>query len=338
MALTIGITYDLREDYLREGFDQEETAEFDGPETIVAIEAALCSLGYRTVRIGNIKALASCLSRGDRWDLVFNIAEGLEGYGREAQVPSLLDAYGISYTFSDPLTLTIALHKGIAKQILRDRGIRTPDFEIVSAATDVRCVTLPFPLFIKPVAEGSSKGISGASKVQDHDQLRSGCEELLQRFRQPVLVERYLPGCEFTVGILGTGADGYALGAMEVVLVNDADVDGYTYDNKEKYENRVRYLRTDGEQGHAAIRIALDAWKVLGGRDGGRVDLRCDEAGRVNVIEVNPLPGLHPIRSDLVILGRMHDVSHAELVGRIMASAERRMFSHSRQRRERAPS
>ena len=108
--LKIGLTYDLRDDYLKEGYGLEETAEFDLPETIEAIERVILDNGFQADRIGNIKALSRRLVAGDRWDLVFNIAEGMYGFGREAQVPALLEAYNIPYTFSDPLGNAITLH------------------------------------------------------------------------------------------------------------------------------------------------------------------------------------------------------------------------------------
>ena len=131
--MKVGITYDLREEYLCEGFSLEETAEFDKPDTIDSIEEALQLLGHETERIGHVRSLVARLAGGSRWDLVFNIAEGLSGFGREAQVPAVLDAYGIPYTFSDPLVLSLTLHKGMTKRVVRDLGIPTPGFAVVTA-------------------------------------------------------------------------------------------------------------------------------------------------------------------------------------------------------------
>ena len=323
--MNIGLTYDLREEYRREGYGEEETAEFDELETIVAIESALRSLGHTTIRIGHLRALAARLVRGDRWDLVFNLAEGLHGYGREAQVPALLEAYRIPYTLSDPLVLSLALHKGAAKRYLRDHGICTPDFAIVESLQDLERVALPYPLFVKPIAEGSSKGICAASKVRNGTQLRVVCENLLHRYQQPVLVERFLPGREFTVGILGSGREAEALGAMEVLLRAQAEPEVYSYANKKDYGRRVQYRLAEDEAGVAAMRMALEVWTALGGRDAGRIDLRCDEAGHMQFIEANPLAGLHPENSDLVILGRMKGLTYAELIERIILSAARRI-------------
>ena len=121
--MKIGLTYDLRSEYLKMGYSELETAEFDRDDTIEAIESTLHELGYETERIGHAKQLAKALTTGKRWDLVFNIAEGLHGIGREAQVPALLDLYEIPYTFSDPLVMSLTLHKGLTKRVLRDAGV-----------------------------------------------------------------------------------------------------------------------------------------------------------------------------------------------------------------------
>lgn len=327
--MKIGITYDLREDYLREGYSEEQTAEFDSIETIAAIEASLHSLGHTTERIGNVRALARCLTQEARWDLVFNIAEGLRGFSREAQVPALLDAFGLTYTFSDPLVLSLALHKGMVKRVVRDLGIRTPDFAVVESSADLGNVCLAFPLFIKPVAEGTSKGISVTSRVGNPTEMRLVCEHLLQSYQQPVLIEAFLPGREFTVGIIGTGDDAVPLGAMEVLLQENADPGIYSYANKKLYESRVRYHLVDDAVAESAVESALAVWKGLGCRDGGRVDLRCDGAGAVHFIEVNPLAGLNPQHSDLVILARMKGIRYVELIKRIVTSATRRSETRS---------
>ena len=192
--MRIGFTYDLRDDYLRQGYSEEDTAEFDATETIDAIAAALQTLGHVVDRIGGIKSLATRLAGGDRWDLVFNYAEGMFGLAREAQVPALLDAFQIPYTFSDGLVFALTLHKGLTKHVIRDLGIPTPDFAVVSQVSDVDRVRLPFPLFVKPIASGSSVGISAASHVTDASALATTCRHLLDRFGQPVLVETFLPG------------------------------------------------------------------------------------------------------------------------------------------------
>ncbi|HYR01698.1 MAG TPA: D-alanine--D-alanine ligase [Syntrophobacteria bacterium] len=323
--MKVGITYDLREDYLAQGYGEEETAEFDRLDTIEAIEGTLTDLGFQAARIGNIWALAPRLVAGERWDLVFNIAEGLRGFAREAQVPSLLDAYDIPYTFSDPMILALTLHKGMTKRVVRDLGLATPDFAVVEDESEIETVNLPYPLFAKPVAEGTGKGIDAASKVADGEELAQVCRRLLAQFQQPVLLEAYLPGREFTVGITGTGREAVSIGVMEVLLLDQAERAGYSYANKKNYEDVVTYRLVDDEAARQAEEVALAAWRGLGGRDGGRIDLRADTEGTPHFLEVNPLPGLHPIHSDLPILARLRGMSYRELIGRIMASALNRL-------------
>lgn len=319
--MQIGLTYDLRQDYLDEGFGEEETAEFDRPDTIDAIEHALQELGFETDRIGNIQSLTRRIATGERWDMVFNIAEGIRGFGREAQVPALLEAYDIPYTFSDPLVLSLTLHKGMTKHVIRDLGIPTPDFSVVETEADAARIDLPFPLFAKPVAEGTGKGITAHSKIVDKSQLVSVCRTLLEQYRQPVLVETFLPGRELTVGILGAGTDAAAIGAMEVILYDDAEPDVYSYWNKENWRQFVEYRMVNDATAERAKAVALAAWRGLGCRDGGRVDLRADSHGTPNFMEVNPLAGLNPVHSDLCIIANKIGMTYSELIEAVVISA-----------------
>jgi D-alanine-D-alanine ligase len=323
--MIIGITYDLREDYLAAGYGEEETAEFDRPETIEAIEEALYDLGHETDRIGNVRNLVSRLSVGDRWEMVFNIAEGLRGFGREAVVPGLLEAYNIPYTFSDPLILCLTLHKGLAKRVIRDLGIPTADFTVVENESDIGTIELPFPLFAKPVAEGTGKGITAGSKILNRRQLGIVCRRLLKKYGQPVLVETFLPGREFTVGIVGTGKDAKVIGVLEVILRQGAESDVYSYINKEQCEELVQYKLVSDPTARRAQELALAAWKGLGCRDAGRVDLRADACQMPNLMEINPLPGLHPDHSDLPILCTLSGISYGELISMVMQSAMNRL-------------
>jgi D-alanine-D-alanine ligase len=322
--MTVGLTYDLRSDWLRQGYSELETAEFDREETVAAVDAAIRAEGFATERIGNYRGLMEALSAGKRWDLVFNFCEGMYGLGREALVPALLDAYRIPYTFSDPVVLGLSLHKGLAKRVVRDAGVPTPDFAVVESVDDIRGVALRYPLFAKPIGEGTGKGITAASRIETPDQLQAICEELLKAYAQPVLVEEYLPGREFTTGIVGTGPRAEAVGTMEVILLDGADAHAYTYLNKELCDDRVRYELVTGADAEGCARIALQAWRALGGRDAGRVDIRRDAHGVPSFIEVNPLAGLHPEHSDLPIICTMVGVTFQELIGRILASARQR--------------
>jgi len=319
--MRIGMTYDLRTDYLDAGYSEDETAEFDRPSTIKAIEHAIRAMGHQPVRIGNLASLIKDLDRGERWDLVFNIAEGLYGFGREAQVPALLDGYRIPYVFSDPLVLALTLHKGMAKHVIRDQGIPTPNFAVVRNPGEIARVNLPYPLFAKPVAEGTGKGVNGASKIRDAAQLNRICRELLNTYRQPVLVETFLPGREFTVGIVGNGERARSIGAMEVVLLDRAEQDIYSYHNKEYCEELVEYRAVTDPEARRAEDVALAAWHTLGCQDGGRVDLRSDGNGLPHFIEVNPLAGLHPEHSDLCIIATKYGIGYQQLLTEIVQAA-----------------
>ncbi|MCB9683476.1 MAG: D-alanine--D-alanine ligase [Alphaproteobacteria bacterium] len=322
--MRIGFTYDLRDDYLAMGFGEEETAEFDRVSTIDAIEGALRELGHEVERVGHVKALVGRLAQGARWDLVFNIAEGVRGVGREAQVPALLEAYDLPYTFADPLVASLTLHKAMTKRVLRDLGVATTDFRVVEREADLDAVDLPFPLFVKPLAEGTAKGITSTSRVTTRDELAREAMRQVREFRQPVLVEPYLSGREFTVGITGTGDAARALGTMEIVMKANAEPHAYTYVNKENSEELGEFPLAPPEWAALAEELALRAWRGLGCRDAGRVDVRADDHGVLHVMELNPLAGLHPTHSDLPMIATAKGVSFVELIGRIVASAAER--------------
>jgi D-alanine-D-alanine ligase len=318
--MRIGVTYDLRSDYLAMGMSEEDSAEFDSEITIASICQALAGLGHEPVRIGHIRSLTQRLVSGERWDAVFNICEGLKGYAREAQVPALLEAYGIPSVFSDPLTLALTLDKAWTKHIVTAAGVPTAEFSVIEKASDIASVTLRFPLFLKPIAEGSGKGVNERSRVDTPEQLAIIASELLARFGQPVLVETYLSGREFTVGITGTGADAAVLGVMEIRPTPKGTQAGYGYENKEHWEDRVTLHLVADPEAQAAADVALAAWRALRCQDGGRVDVRSDGRARPHFLEVNPLAGLNPTHSDLCFIARFQGLSYQDLIGLIVES------------------
>jgi len=323
--MKIALTYDLRDDYRAMGYSDEATAEFDSAETIAALEAAIQRNGYQTERIGHVRALAARLVAGERFDLVFNICEGLAGRSREAQVPALLEAYGIPYLLSDPLTCAVTLDKAAAKRIVRDQGIATAPFAVARTAAEAERIALAFPLFVKPLAEGTGKGCERASKVFSRPELKAAVRTLAARFSQPAIVETFLPGREFTVGIVGNGRDARVIAVMEIVMTDSHDDDVYSFVNKEECESRIRYLLADDAEARRAGRTALDAYRALDCRDTARVDIRSDAAGLPHFLEVNPLPGIHPTHSDLPILAAMAGVGYDDLIGRIVAAGLKRL-------------
>jgi len=322
--MTVGITYDLRSEWLALGYSDLETAELDREETVDSVEAALQAEGFPTERIGSFRSLTAALAAGRRWDLVFNFCEGMRGLGREALVPALLDEHKVHYTFSDPAVLAVCLHKALAKRVVRDAGVATPDFAVVESASDLDHVSLAFPLFAKPIAEGTGKGVTARSRITTPLELHEVCEWLLREYQQPVLVEEYLPGREFTTGIVGTGASAEVVGTMEVIMRESAEPHAYTYVNKEDCDQRILYQLVRGAEARACAELSLRAWRALGCRDSGRVDMRMDSAGKVSFMEVNPLAGLHPKHSDLPIICTLAGISFQELIHRIMTSARAR--------------
>jgi D-alanine-D-alanine ligase len=233
-------------------------------------------------------------------------------------VPALLEAYGVPCSFSDSLVMALSLHKGMTKHVLRDKGIPTAPFAVIETMADLDGFTLPFPVFAKPVAEGTGKGVSNASRAENLAALRRTCRNLMGRFRQPVLVETFLPGREFTVGMIGTGRGAEAIAVLEVILTERAADGVYGYVSKEECESRILYRLAHDVEAQAAASVALAAWRALGCRDAGRVDLRSDAAGRPQFLEVNPLAGLNPTHSDLPILAAQAGIAYDRLIGRIL--------------------
>lgn len=321
-VVTVGLVYDLRDEYLAQGFTEEQVAEFDSTATIAAIEGALQSLGYATERIGTGLTLARQLAGGKRWDLVFNIAEGLHGRSREAQVPALLEMYGIPYTFSDPLVCALTLDKAMTKRVIASAGLYTPRFAVVASLDDMETLDLAFPLFAKPLAEGTSKGVDRDSRIESAPELKKVCARLLERFAQPVLVEEYLPGREFTAAVLGTGREARVLGTIEFTIHPDAPAQDYSYEVKDQCEQCVDYFpMPQGPLRDQVEDLALRAYRILECRDTGRIDIRLDAHSRPAFIEINPLPGLHPTHSDLPMIATQEGMAYEELISRIVRSA-----------------
>ena len=320
--MRIGLTYDLRTWYLERGYTMDETAEFDKEETVVALENELLRLGYDTVRIGNIFQLVEKLAAGERWDMVFNIAEGLYGDGRESVVPALLDQYRIPYVFSGPVVMGVSLNKYLTRLVVEAAGVPVCPGIIANSVHDLDDLSsLEFPLFVKTVAEGTGKGITTRSIVRDRESLFALVNELLTAYNQPVLVEEYLPGREFTVGVTGNGADAKVTGGMEVICKDNLP---YSVEVKENYENFVQYRVYDDDIKPECDAVALGAWRALGAVDAGRIDMRADRRGRICFIEANPLAGLNPVHSDLPMLSRMNGLAFSTLMEMIMNSATKR--------------
>lgn len=335
--MRIGITYDLKPMEVpsaSEPIDLYE--ELEAIDTIVAIEQVLRRRGHDVVRLGGGRALLDGLVRGglaERLDGVFNLAEGFGGRGRESQVPALLEMLGVPFTASDAPALTLTLDKRVAKLVARDHGLPTPPFRLVPPGETCDDHGLQYPLFLKPVGEGSSMGIRSRSRCTDPEQLHALVRSLHAAYRQPVLVEEFLPGEEYTVGVIGNGDGARVLGVMQIVPAGPLDEFVYSLEYKRDYSAEVRYPMTDELLRHGALsparlgqihELALGAHRAFECRDISRVDLRCDRHGEVQFIEINPLPGLRPGFSDLANLAAGHGWSYDALIGGILDAAVER--------------
>jgi D-alanine-D-alanine ligase len=329
--IRVGFTYNVKR--TQNGDDE---AEWDPPETIIAIANALARQGHIVVHLEATADLPRVLAEADV-DLIFNIAEGVEGRNREAQVPALCELLGIPYTGSDSATLAIALDKALGKKVLLQHDILTPKFQVMESHRERVASDMKYPLIVKPNAEGSSKGIGSTSVVDNEEQLRDKVKELIERYRQPALVEEYITGREFTVGLLGDKRP-RVLPPMEIRFKNEENTRPvYDYGVKQEWEKYVYYecpaKLTEAEQ-KAMEKIARATFWALDCRDVARVDMRMDAEGRIYVLEVNPLPGLTPDYSDLVLIAKACGMEYDQLIAEIMTGGLRRMREKRREERE----
>ncbi|HEX6589189.1 MAG TPA: hypothetical protein VF039_09210 [Longimicrobiales bacterium] len=277
-------------------------AEWDEPETIDAVASALAHAG-RVIRIEADEHFPERL-RQTRPDIVFNIAEGLNGPNREAHVPAICEFLDVPYTGSDPLALCLGLDKHRAKEVFRARGVRTADFVLLDRARGFELpADFPLPAIVKPLFEGSSMGIAEASYCETRDAVVARARHVVDTYGQSALVERFLPGREFTVAVLGNGAHARALPIVEIAFdaLPAGAVPIYGYEAKWLWDTSEEPLEifdcpadVDAALARDIETQALGAFRALGCRDWSRVDLRLDEDGHAHVIEINPLPGILP--------------------------------------------
>jgi D-alanine-D-alanine ligase len=321
--MRIGITYDLKSDTSpRPNQPDDFQEEFDSPATIEAIAAVLRAAEHEVIKLGDGKELLKRLLT-DPPDFVFNIAEG-EGVGRsrEARVPAVLEMLGIPYTGSDPLTLAVTLDKDCAKRLVASAGVKVPKDCVVSPARKSPVYSGPFPAIIKPAWEGSSKGIRSGCVVDNSAELTEVIATLWRDHRQPVMVEEFIPGDEVTVGILGNEPP-RILGVMRVLPRQPTERFVYSLEVKRDFRNQVHYEcppELPPHQVKAIEEAALTTYEVLGCRDVARVDFRMRD-GVPYFLELNPLPGLNPESSDLVILSEIVGWTYGQLIETILDAA-----------------
>jgi D-alanine-D-alanine ligase len=322
-------------------------AEWDDPSTIAAVEQALTLFGS-VIRLEADPSFPQKLSAA-RPDLVFNMAEGLHGQNREALVPAICEYLDIPYTGSDPLTLALSLNKARTKEILAYRGVPTAPFMCVESPNDLAHRALPFPVFVKPVAEGSGKGVFASNVCETAAQLRERVLALLDRYAEPVLVETYLPGPEFTVAILGNGSRAYSLPVVgfDFSTLPAGAPPVYGYEAKwvwDRPEAPLAIFQCPAQVPTALYRrierTALDAYHAVGCRDWCRVDIRLDRLGAPNVLELNPLPGVIPdpaMNSCFPKAARAAGFSYDELIQEVVRIAWRRLTGREIAAGARAP-
>jgi D-alanine-D-alanine ligase len=325
--LRVGFSYNVKRVKPTMDASEDSEAEYDSPTTLQAIREAIASWGHEVIDLEATQELPSVLA-STQLDIVFNIAEGFKGRNRESQVPAMLELLDIPYTGSDPATLSIALDKALAKKIVRQAGISTPNFQLmVTGKERLNKEFTSFPLIVKPVAEGSSKGVVSKSVCHNEAELREVVKEIASKYQQPALIEEYIGGREFTVGLLGERRP-RVLPPMEIVFLDREDKTPiYSFQHKQDWSDRIRYdapAKLEPALLEKLRTAARGSFMALGCRDVARIDFRMDDKGRIYFIECNPLPGLTPGWSDLVLIAQGAGLDYRGLIGEIMAPAIRR--------------
>lgn len=329
--MLIGIAYDLKSDFqAADSAPDDALEEYDSPATVDGIERALRARGHAVTRLGGGRRFLAAVLESPP-DLVFNISEGHGSRSREAHVPAVCEMLKIPHTHSDPLTMAVALDKAMAKRVVAIAGVPTPRFAVIESARDLESLSLTFPLFAKPLFEGSSMGIRRNSRSVNAGELEERVDRLLEHYREPVLVEEYCDGPEFTVAVLGTGPTAHVVAPMEIVPKQVAVADFvYSLEMKrsQTWREEMEYVappRRDAAFVCAVETIALNAHRALGCRDISRVDVRVGRDGTPKFIEANPLPGVAPGWSDLALLWEGLGRTYEDLVNSIVDEARARL-------------
>ena len=332
--MKIGIAFDLRPDITPANAPDDWAEEFDSPATIAAIADAMRAAGHTPVELGNCRRLIEALL-ADPPDLVFNIAEGTgASRSREARVPAVCETLGVPYTGSDPLTLSVALDKSVARRLVAEAGVTVPEGFVLPAPPTpydgdhaeflplLAESGLTLPVIVKPVWEGSSKGIRDRCLIERTADFGPAVVGLWTDYGQPVLVEEFIAGDEVTVGVLGNDPP-QILGMMRIRPKTENPTFVYSLEVKRDYERQVEYecpAALSRDVSAALTDAALTVWDALGCRDLARLDFRVRD-GVPYFLEINPLPGLDPVTGDLVILAAGMGVAYPDLIRAIVDAA-----------------
>lgn len=328
MGLKVALTYNLKRKIEDADLPDDYYSEFDSRETIETIANGLRSGGNEVFLVEADRGLLNWFQNNDV-DIVFNIAEGLDGESRESQVPAILDFLNIPYTGSGILALSVSLDKALTKKLFEQAGIPTPKYRLIKDPSEISDLGLKYPLIVKPNSEGSGKGITITSVVRDKEELTREVERTHRIYKQEILVEEFIDGKELTVGILGNNPPA-ALPILEIDFSNCKNSGEYFYTWKVKeYEKEVEENLGLSPLWHCPARlsesdaakvkdIALKAYSIIGCVDLSRVDIIFSKDGIPYVLEVNPLPGLDPKDSNFPYIAKCAGLSYAELMNKIV--------------------
>lgn len=323
---TVGLTYDLKTDYqFKESDPADANAEFDHPATIDIIASAIESCGFKTQKIGNAYQLLEII-KDPKVDIIFNISEGICGRNRESQVPLLLEMTGIPYVGADALTLGLTLDKVIAKKIFIAEEIPTPRFfEIKNIDSLVDTDHLQFPLIVKPRFEGSSKGLTEKSRVENKEELKEQAAHIISAYKQPALVEEFISGQEFTIAIVGN-EEPEVFPPVQIKIDGDLQLNDKFYTFARISSDRLEYVFPSSITKALSSRmseLALKTYRAVDCLDFGRVDFRVDKDGNPYVLEINPLPSLST-EDVFMLIAKAINITYPEMIGRILDSALKR--------------
>ena len=321
----IGIIYNLRKSLAED--DGEE--EYDSIETIDFLALELKKFGFNVVYIEQDEAFHKKVV-AENPDFAINLAEGIgPTRGRESQVPCFLESLGIPYSGSDPVALGITLDKYLTNRFLNNAGVPVPDIYSITSENDLAGLGDIFAgkkrFILKPRWEGSSKGIFEDSVVSSYEQLCGKAMVIAGRYSQPAVLEEFIPGAEITAGVAGNGKRARAIGMMKITPAGKEDNDFvYSLEKKRTWRETIKYHpeRSIDDDLKAAIKdLSVKAFNALELRDVARIDFRVGEDNIPRVIDINPLPGLSPVYSDLPILSELNGGSYPELIKKILTAA-----------------
>jgi D-alanine-D-alanine ligase len=343
--LRVALLYNLKKNAPHTaGEPADVAAELDSEETARALQEALEAGGHQVTPLeGDVNLYPTLQRLRDRIDIAFNICEGHQGDSRESQVPAILEMLGIPYTAAKIMGHALSLDKAMAKRVWMSYGLPTGAFQVLTRADEPLQPALSFPLFAKPVREGTAKGIDADSILYNEKQLRQRVAYLIKTYGQPALVENYLPGREFTVGLLGNAlapgekplSELYAPDGFHLFPVLEIDTSPVADSERGIYTNRIKsdmplainYLcpaSIEPALERELKRLAVAAFLAIDGLDVSRVDFRLDAQGRPHLLEINTLPGINPQISDLCIMARAGGMPYTQLVNDIVRLAARR--------------